>query len=172
MRKKMRHCRLPWRGKSKETMWTMMTLSVDSFYVQCLYLYFLLLLILYCILTLPWSSILRFVCVDWPHVALFTSSTILCRRWMDRNNLKKQQHKKMKKGRSPVSKHSVRSTYVLLSTSWLVNNTALCKKPGNRKSRRQKKSVCVFFNNNNTPPSLTKATRTQAIEHQITSTVA
>ena len=52
--------------------------------------------------------------------------------------------------------------------------TAVCKKECNRKSRRQKKkkSVCVFFNNNNTLPSLTKATRTQAIDHQITSTVA
>jgi len=39
-------------------------------------------------------------------------------------------------------------------------------------AHEEKKNVCVFFNNNNTPPSLTKATRTQAIEHQITSTVA
>ena len=39
-------------------------------------------------------------------------------------------------------------------------------------AHEKKKNVCVFFNNNNTPPSLTKATRTQAIDHQITSTVA
>jgi len=39
-------------------------------------------------------------------------------------------------------------------------------------AHEKKKSVCVFLNNNNNLHSLTKATRTQAIDHQITSTVA
>jgi len=47
----------------------------------------------------------------------------------------------------------------------------LAKKNAKGNLANQKKT-CVFFFNNNNPHSLTKATRTQAIDHQITSTIA